>query len=87
MALAIKRFVSTSRMTLERFYLRIVYNYLIANGDAHLKNFSLYRPENRQDYTLAPSYDLLFTRYHVNETEGDMGLNLFKEYESASFSA
>ncbi len=87
MAMAIKRFVPTSRVTLESFYLRIVYNYLIANGDAHLKNFSLYRPESRQDYTLTPSYDLLFTRYHVNETEGDMGLDLFKEYESASFKA
>ena len=87
MAIAIKRFVPTSRVTLESFYLRIVYNYLIANGDAHLKNFSLYRPEHRQDYTLTPSYDLLYTRYHVNEMEGDMGLDLFKEHESASFEA
>ena len=86
-AIALKRFVPASLPALEDFYLRIILNYLIANGDAHMKNFSLYRPEGREDYTLTPSYDLLFTRYHVKETFGDMGLDLFRDTETRSFSA
>lgn len=84
---AIKKYVPAAQLTLEDFYLRIVFNYLIANGDAHLKNFSLYRPENRKDYALTPSYDLVYTRYHVNETEGDMGLDLFKNTDTRSYGA
>ena len=41
------------------FIRRIAFNYLIGNGDAHGKNFSvLYRGKRA---TLAPSYDLLCT--------------------------
>ncbi|MCM1555012.1 MAG: HipA domain-containing protein [Bacteroides sp.] len=42
-----------------------------ANGDAHLKNFSLIL--NGSDYRLAPAYDLLNTGLHVNG--GDFGLD------------
>jgi serine/threonine-protein kinase HipA len=86
-ARALKKYVPASLPALEDFYMRIIFNYLIANGDAHLKNFSLYRPEGRKDYALTPSYDLLFTRYHVKELTGDMGLDLFKDTETRSFGA
>lgn len=42
-----------------------------ANGDAHLKNFSLILQES--DYRLAPAYDLLNTGLHVNSD--DFGLD------------
>jgi len=86
-AYGIKRFVAAYIPALEDFYKRIVLNYLIGNGDAHLKNFSLIREVNRDDYSLSPNYDILFTRYHLPDENGISGLDLFKEYESEAFKA
>lgn len=83
----IKLKIPTSRITLEDFYQRVLFNYLIGNGDAHLKNFSIYRPQGRVDYDLTPNYDLLFTKYHINETMGEMGLELFTDTETKSYGA
>jgi serine/threonine-protein kinase HipA len=44
-----------------------------------LKNFSLYREEGRRDRVLTPNYDLLFTRYHIPNESGYMGLDLFED--------
>lgn len=76
---AIKMYVPASLPALEDFYKRIVVNYLIGNGDAHLKNFSLYRAESRKDRSLTPNYDLLYTRYHIPNEEGYMGLDMFED--------
>lgn len=56
---------------MERFFELVVFNYIYANGDAHLKNFSLIL--DGQDYRLAPAYDLLNTSLHVNGD--DLGLD------------
>lgn len=86
-ASAIQNVVAASSTAIEDLYLRIILNYLIGNGDAHLKNFSLYRPEGRSDYTLTPNYDLLFSGYHIHEMFGVMGLELFESYETKSYGA
>ncbi len=70
-ALAIKKSVSTWRIDLERFFELVVFNYIYANGDDHLKNFSLIK--QGLDYRLAPAYDLLNTSLHVNGD--DFGLD------------
>ena len=44
------------------FIRRVVFNYLIGNGDAHGKNFSVLYHGKRA--TLAPSYDLLCTEIY-----------------------
>ena len=77
-AKAVQIYIPASMPALEDFYKRIVVNYLIGNADAHLKNFSLYRAEGRKDRSLTPSYDLLYTRYHIPNEEGYMGLDLFE---------
>jgi len=77
---AIKLKVPTAIIALEDFFKRIILNYLISNGDAHLKNFSLYSEPENSDYRLTPNYDILNTRYHVNEVYGDMGLELLDDY-------
>lgn len=46
-------------------------NYIYANGDAHLKNFSLI--VKGQDYRLAPADDLLNTGIHISDD--DFGLD------------
>lgn len=78
----IKNYVPTSMIAVEDFFKRIILNYLICNGDAHLKNFSLYCKPDSKEYFLTPSYDLLNTRFHVNEKYGDMALELLDEYTS-----
>ena len=60
-----------SMVEMERFFELVVFNYIYANGDDHLKNFSLIL--NGRDYRLAPAYDLINTSLHVNGD--DFGLD------------
>jgi serine/threonine-protein kinase HipA len=83
----IRKHVAAYQVALERFFQLIVFNYLICNGDAHLKNFSLIRNEEYGDYTLTPAYDLLNTRLHVPD-ESRTALPLFKDdFETKSYQA
>ncbi len=68
---AIRKNVSAWRVDMERFFDLVVFNYIYANGDDHLKNFSLIL--QGEDYRLAPAYDLLNTSVHVNGE--DLGLD------------
>lgn len=70
-AKAIRSNVAAWMVDMERFFTLIVFNYIYANGDAHLKNFSLIL--YGQDYRLAPAYDLLNTSLHVDSN--DFGLD------------
>lgn len=70
-AKAIRTNVAAWMVDMERFFEIVIFNYIYANGDAHLKNFSLIL--NGQDYRLAPAYDLLNTSLHVNGD--DLGLD------------
>jgi serine/threonine-protein kinase HipA len=79
---AIKLNVSASVVVLEDFFKRILLNYLISNGDAHLKNFSLYSLSSFNDYMLTPNYDILNTRYHIDEKYGDIALDLMDDFTS-----
>lgn len=83
----IRRYVNTYAVDLERFFTLVAYNYLIHNGDAHLKNFSLIRNPRTDEYNLTPAYDLLNTRLHVpNETS--TALELFQDgFETDSYRA
>lgn len=92
----IQRHVAATPVVLLEFFRLLVFNYLIANGDAHLKNFSLM--ETKQgDYLLSPAYDLINTALHIDDSplalhdglyEGDYNeetyLN-FGTYTRASF--
>ncbi|MGB0937976.1 MAG: type II toxin-antitoxin system HipA family toxin [Colwellia sp.] len=46
---------------LKVMYQYIVFNCLIGNGDAHLKNFSVQYDESRESITLTPPYDITHT--------------------------
>ena len=59
----------------------LIFNFLIGNGDAHLKNFSLLETSDG-DMQLSPSYDLMNTKIHVNDSP--IALNLFSELERTS---
>ncbi len=83
----IRRHVAAYRVDLERYFKLVVFNYLVHNGDAHTKNFSLIRAEQTGEYRLTPAYDLLNTRLHLpNETP--TALDLFKDdFETESYKA
>lgn len=74
---AIRTFVPSYIPTLEDFFKRVVLNYLICNGDAHLKNFSLYRKSDALNLT--PNYDIMNTRLHLPNEALDTGLSFFEE--------
>ena len=84
----IKKYIVTYQVELEEFFKIVLFNYLTNNGDAHLKNFSIYLTEYG-DYRLTPAYDLLNTKIHITD-DTDMGLTdgLFKDdFETESFKA
>ncbi|HEY0274003.1 MAG TPA: HipA domain-containing protein, partial [Chitinophaga sp.] len=63
----IQQHVAAAPVVLLEFFRLLVFNYLIANGDAHLKNFSLMETV-QGDYVLSPAYDLLCTALHLNDS-------------------
>lgn len=66
-ALQIRRHVLAEQFVLLEYFRLLVFNYLIANGDAHLKNFSLLETD-QGDYVLSPAYDLLCTALHIDDS-------------------
>lgn len=63
-AKAMKEYVAAYAVEIEKYFERIIFNYLFGNGDAHLKNFSLQQTQSG-DYLLSPAYDLINTSIHI----------------------
>lgn len=81
----IRQYVAAAIPALESFFKLIVFNYFISNGDAHLKNFSLFRTiEN--EYQLTPAYDLMSTVIHTPH-ESDVALSLYDNDLESDFYA
>lgn len=59
-----KKYVAAYAVEIEKYFERIIFNYLFSNGDAHLKNFSLQQTQSG-DYLLSPAYDLINTSIHI----------------------
>lgn len=84
----IRKYAPAATVELINFFRIVVFNYLFANGDAHLKNFTLMESE-QGDYLLAPAYDLLCTALHTDDAdlalhnglyEGDMDEPSYRSY-------
>jgi serine/threonine-protein kinase HipA len=58
-----------------KLYLRVVFNFLIGNADAHLKNFSLIKYD-AEGYRLAPCYDLVCTALVLPKVSDEMALSI-----------
>jgi serine/threonine-protein kinase HipA len=61
----------------QQFARRLLVNILLANGDAHLKNWSLIYPDMRIP-RLSPAYDIVTTSVYIND-EKEFALNLNKQ--------
>ena len=57
----------------------ILFNFLIGNGDAHGKNFSVVYRNNRVE--LAPCYDLLSTLVYGNWHKESMAMKIASKYK------
>lgn len=65
---------------------RLLVNLLLANGDAHLKNWSLFYPD-RYRPRLSPAYDIVVTKaYLPDERESALNLNGKKGWERLQLS-
>ncbi len=62
---------------LQQMARRLLANILLANGDAHIKNWSMYYPDTRSP-RLSPAYDLLSTLPYV-KNEREVALNMAKQ--------
>ena len=81
----IRKYLPAYRVEIVNYFKLILFNYLIGNGDAHLKNFSVLQRKT-EDYGLTPAYDLLSSSIHL-PNESRTALELFKEFETKSFEA
>ncbi|MDP6630555.1 MAG: HipA domain-containing protein [Kiritimatiellia bacterium] len=79
----LRQFCKAYPVEIEKLFARILFNYVFSNGDAHLKNFSLFKSDFG-DYVLTPAYDLLCTSLHF-PTEARTALEMFDEFETESF--
>jgi serine/threonine-protein kinase HipA len=83
----LKKFVGPYAVESRKLFRLMLFNYAVANGDAHLKNFSLIET-NQGDYVLSPAYDLLCTRLHVNDSDLALKDGLFADdYETEYYKA
>jgi serine/threonine-protein kinase HipA len=81
----IQKYSSAWRVEIEKYFSLVVFNYLISNGDAHLKNFSLLESSSG-DYLLSPAYDLINTKLHVDDSDFALSKGLFSDnFKSDTF--
>ncbi len=76
--LLIQKYVSAWRIEIEKYFSLVLFNFLFSNGDAHLKNFSLLE-SSKGDYLLSPTYDLLNTQLHLDDSDFALDKGLFAD--------
>lgn len=64
LARLIRTFIPAWRIELVKFFDLILFNLVFANGDAHVKDFSVLQT-TQGDYRLAPAYDFINTQLHI----------------------
>ncbi len=71
----IKKYSDVPGLDLVELFERALLNYVLGNGDAHLKNFSLIKEENI-GYHLSPAYDIVNSRLVLPDEREEMCLSL-----------
>jgi serine/threonine-protein kinase HipA len=74
-AKAIWKFSSRPVLDIVNFYEQVLFSFLTGNADMHLKNFSLIN-KAKEEYILAPAYDLVSTALVIPEDKEDLALTL-----------
>lgn len=74
---AIQQYTQAGPLNLQDFFRRVIFCYLTANGDMHLKNWSLLEMDKlRGFYKLCPVYDWLNTRIALSTEKNDLAISL-----------
>ena len=82
----IYQYTGDSLRNAQQFARRLLVNILLANGDAHLKNWSLIYPDTLTP-ELSPAYDLVITRVYMgDEREYALNLDRNKDWYKTTFS-
>lgn len=77
-----KKYVPAYQVEAPKLFKLILFNYLISNGDAHFKNFSLIETP-LGDFKLSPAYDLLNSRIHITDSDFALSEGLLPKNESS----
>ena len=78
-----KKYCAAYPIEVEKFFAFVLFNYIIGNGDAHLKNFLLTETDSG-DFIMSPAYDLVNTNINFPD-ESRTALDIFIDYESSFF--
>lgn len=70
----INRWSSAPMLDVVNFWQVVLFSWLTGNSDLHLKNFSLYAPN--ENYVLSPAYDLVNTLLVLPSDPEELALNL-----------
>lgn len=76
----LKKYVPAYQVEAIKLYKVILFNYLMSNGDAHFKNFSLIET-SLGDFRLSPAYDLLNSRMHISDRDFALDDGLLPQQE------
>ena len=74
-AKVIQRYSDVGKLDLVNYWEVVLFCWLTGNSDMHLKNFSLYSPNNER-WQLTPAYDLLAVRLAMPEDKEELALTL-----------
>jgi serine/threonine-protein kinase HipA len=77
----LKKYVPAYQVEAPKLFKLILFNYLMSNGDAHYKNFSLIET-SFGDFKLSPAYDLLNSRIHIEDRDFALSEGLLPPQES-----
>lgn len=76
-AKAIRQYAAAAPLDLREFLKRLLFCFLVANADMHLKNWSLLEKLSLNgEMELSPCYDLLNTRIPIPKESVDIGLSI-----------
>ena len=70
----LKEISAVPGLDVQLFYERVVFNFLIGNGDAHFKNYSIVHLDDGQK-RLSPAYDIVCTRLVIKDDESALMIN------------
>ena len=71
----ISQYSGSAGLDLVKYWEQVVFAFVIGNADMHLKNYSLYSPDN-ETFELTPAYDLLSTKLVMPEDTEELALTL-----------
>lgn len=71
----IAQYSGSAGLDLVKYWEQVVFAFIIGNADMHLKNYSLYSPDN-DTFELTPAYDLISTKLVMPEDAEELALTL-----------